>query len=401
MLKSILEMLEHHTGEALKEKRGFRNLWYNEWARLFLEAFDPGDRPVVYTSIYAFPTEILAACDVVPFDFEIGGVFLATTDRGVPTMQVAEERGYSTDICSFHRTSLGALFNNYFPEPDLFVTTSFYCDGKAKTSDIISSMLGKESHFLWVPQEITTESIRYVESQLRTIATRIAEVAGHEFDEDRLRETVRSSNRSRKATLKILELLKHSPSPWNGQDLIGYSINGHLFDGYETKEKIDAAIIEELQGRIEKGKLRPERHRAYWFAWLPVYPSNLFGLLREREIGVALCETYRVFWDEIDEDNPFEGLALKCLKNPYIGPTSRRLEGMEEIRDSYGIDSAILFATPACRHSKSAFSLMDKSLSEMGIPLLVLDMDISDPRGYAPEFVKTRVEAFAEILDGR
>jgi hypothetical protein len=44
---------------------------------------------------------------------------------------------------------------------------------------------------------------------------------------------------------------------------------------------------------------------------------------------------------------------------------------------------------------------MNKSLSDLDIPLLVLDMDISDPRGYAPEPLKNRVEAFAEILDSR
>jgi len=31
------------------------------------------------------------------------------------------------------------------------------------------------------------------------------------------------------------------------------------------------------------------------------------------------------FWDEIDEENPFEGLALKCLKNPFVGPGARCL----------------------------------------------------------------------------
>ena len=138
----------------------------------------------------------------------------------------------------------------------------------------------------------------------------------------------------------------------------------------------------------------------YWFAWFPVYPSNLFETLRDNQIGVAICENFRVYWDEIDEDHPFEGLALKCLANPYIGPTSRRLTAFDAIRDTFGIDSAILFATPACRHSKSAYRLIQNFLADRGIPFLLLDMDISDPCGYSPEQVKTRIEAFSEMLDG-
>ena len=400
MLKTILNMMAAQTGEALKAKQSFRALWYHEWANLFLKAFEPESR-VVYTSLYAFPMEILAACDVVPFDFEIAGTLLAAADQGVPVMAEAEGRGYSTDLCSFHRVSLGAVFKNYFPAPDLLITTSFYCEGKAKANDVLACLLGKESLLLDVPQEINRESVRYVEAQLRRIAGRIAETAGHSFDEDRLKEAIRNSNRSRKATLKILDLLKHSPTPWNGSDLIGYSINGHLFDGYPMKEVLDNLIIEELQARIDTGKLRPERHRAYWFAWLPVYQSNLFEILRERQISVALCETYRMYWDEIDEDRPFEGLALKCLRNPFIGPLSRRFEGLDTLKNDYGFDSAILFSTPACRHSKTALRAMGDALAAYDIPLLVIDMDIADSRTYAPEQVKTRLEAFSEMLDSR
>ena len=39
--------------------------------------------------------------------------------------------------------------------------------------------------------------------------------------------------------------------------------------------------------------------------------------------------------------------------------------------------------------------------SARGAPLLVLDMDIGDPRGYAEEQIRTRLEGFIELLDSR
>jgi benzoyl-CoA reductase/2-hydroxyglutaryl-CoA dehydratase subunit BcrC/BadD/HgdB len=400
MYKKMLQVMEQQTGVALGENGSARVLWFNEWAKFMLRAFEP-DRKVVYASLYAFPAEILAAFDVAPFDFELASGMIASTDMGVSLMTEAESRGYSLDMCSFHRLGVGASHKEHFPTPALLVTTSFYCDGKVKTNEILARMHGKESMLLYVPSEITKDSVRYVEKQLRQIAEKIGEVTGHRLDEDRLKEAVRSSNRARRSHLKLLDLLKHRPAPWGGNQLISYSINGLVFTGTEVKERLNEAFLREWEQRVETGDLRPERHRIFWFAWIPTYRCNLFETLKEHEVGIPLCETFRIYWDEIDEDNPFEGLALKCLKNPFIGPQTRRTAELDTVVQEYGIDGAILFATPACRQANSGYRLLQDSLAERGIPLLTLNMDISDPRGYSPEQTRTRVESFIEMLEQR
>ncbi len=399
MFKTMLEMMAQQS-ESAAEAGSAAAMYMNEWAKLFLKGFEP-DQKVVYTSVYAFPMELLAAFDVVPFDFEVGGAMIASTEMGVPTMKEAEDRGYTMDVCSFHRSSLGASYMDYFPKPDLLLTTSYYCDQKAKTNELLSAFHNKEQFLLYAPSEINRDSISYVEKQLRQIAQKLAKIAGHKFDEDRLKEAVRSSNRARKSQFKLLDLLKHRPAPWGGSQLIGFSINAQLFMGTKVKERLNEVFIAQLQQRIEAGNLRPEKHRLYWFAWLPVYDSCLYETLKENQIGIPLCETFRVHWDEINEDNPFEGLALKCLKNIFVGPTSRRLDGIDGIIEEYGIDGALLFATPACRHANTAYRCLKDALAKRDVPFLLLDMDISDPRGYSAEQIRTRLESFAELLDQR
>ena len=219
MFKMMLEMMEAQATSTLEEKEDARALWFSEWSKMFLKTYEP-DSKVVYTSAYAFPMELVAAFDVVPFDFEVAGAMISSTEMGVPTMNAAEDRGYAMDVCSFHRASLGAFFNDYFPEPDILLTTSYYCDQKAKTNELLSLLSGKESHLLYAPSEINKDSVAYVEKQLRQIAGRLAEIAGHKLDEDRLKEAIRSSNRARKLRLKLLELQKHRPAPWGGGTLI-------------------------------------------------------------------------------------------------------------------------------------------------------------------------------------
>jgi benzoyl-CoA reductase/2-hydroxyglutaryl-CoA dehydratase subunit BcrC/BadD/HgdB len=398
MYKQMLQVMENQSAAQLAEKGSARALWFNEWAKLTLRAFEP-DKKVVYASMYAFPAEILAAFDVVPFDFELASGMIASTEMGVPVMTEAESRGYPFDMCSFHRLSIGAAHKEYFPTPALLITTSFFCDGKGKTNEILARLYGKESLLLYVPSEINKDSVSYVEKQLREIVVKIGQVTGRGFDEDRLKEAVRSFNRARRSHLRLLDLLKHRPAPWGGLTLIAYSVNSLLFMGTETKERLNEAFIRELEQKIETGDLRPERHRIYWFAWIPTYRSNVFEILKEHEVGVPLCETFRMYLDEVDEGNPFEGLALRCLENPFVGQAARRTAKFDTVMKEYGIDGAILFATPACRHSKCGYRLLQDSLAERGVPLLTLGMDIADPRGYSPEQTKTRLESFIEMLE--
>lgn len=399
MFKMILEEMERRSAEGLKGGTNARALWFNEWAKFFLKAYE-ADKKVVYTSYYALPMEILAAFDVAAFDFELAGSMISSTDIGVPMMVEAEDRGFSMDICSMHREAIGAYYKDYFPKPDLLLSTSFYCDGKWKTNEILSRMFGKRSILLYVPSEINKDSIDYVAKQLREMAFAISDVVGEKFDQDRLKEAVKKSNRARKAQLKFLDLLKHKPAPWGGSQIVQYAIFGTMFNGTDTMEILHEAFSKIFEERIKTGALRPEKHRIYWFAWIPTYQSNLFDILKENQVGVPVCENLMVYWDEIDENNPFEGLALKCLKNPYVGPISRRIEGFDKIVDEYSIDGAILFATPACRHSKSAYKYMKDSIARLGIPFLMIDMDICDPRSFSAEQTKTRVEGFIEVLNG-
>ncbi len=400
MFKTMLEKMEEMTASVIDQEERPGTLFYNEWANLFLKAYEP-DRKVIYTSVYAFPMELLAAFDVVPFDFEIAGAMLSSTDAGVEMMKEAEDRGYAMDVCSFHRCSLGATFSEYFPVPDLLLTTSYYCDQKAKTNEILSLFHHREPFLVYAPWEITKDSVRYVEKQLRQIAEKLGEITGEPLDEDRLKEAVRSSNRARKSHLKLLEMLKHCPAPYGGADMIGFSINGLMFTGTEVKEKLNEAYLRHMEKNIVGGEGQPEKHRIYWFAWLPVYEAGLFDTLKEKEVSVPLCETFRVFWDEIDEDRPFEGLALKCLQNPFIGPVTRRTRGLDKIVEEYSIDGAILFATPACRHANGAYRHLKDSMEKLDLPFLMLDMDISDPRGYSREQMKVRLEGFIEVLAQR
>jgi benzoyl-CoA reductase/2-hydroxyglutaryl-CoA dehydratase subunit BcrC/BadD/HgdB len=287
-----------------------------------------------------------------------------------------------------------------YPKSGLFITTSSYCNGKWKVNEALSRKMNAEPYLVSIPQDISTESIRYVASQLKEVAQKISEVAGQPFDIDRLRETIRISNRARLAHLRMLESLKHRPAPWGGIQLMQYSIFSRMFAGTKVQETLHRAFADTFEKRIESGELRPETKRLYWFAWVPTYRTNIFDTFAKHETAVVHFETLRVYWDELDLKDPFESLALKCLQDPFLGPIGHRLSGLSELFEDYSIDGAVLFATPGCRHFNGAYSIVKDTVTDLGRPFLLLDVDIGNPRKYTPEQTGIRLEGFLELVSG-
>jgi len=380
--------------------RGF-DLFNRELLSAFVRAFDDNTR-TVYVSGYAFPTELLWAFDMVPFDFEIAcnNLPAATSGHGSTIMKISEGEGYSRDICAFDRLILGCQLDGKLPKGDLYLTSSYYCHGKAKANEIVARREGRESILFDVPNEISLASINYVVAQLKDIAHKLEGVVGRRMDLDRLKEAIRSSNRSRSSLLEINELMKCKPCPWDGVRACLLSL-GAIFWGSPIQEQIHKMLFQEIKERIEKGTTSPESSRILWFPWVPVQQTNIFTILRENQVSVPMVEAAYVWWSDLDEDHPFEALARKALENYMVGPADRRVKSLAKMAEEYEVDGAIHFATPACHHENAAFRLIRDALRTKGLPVLNLEGDMTDERNYSPDLTASSLESFLEIINER
>jgi benzoyl-CoA reductase/2-hydroxyglutaryl-CoA dehydratase subunit BcrC/BadD/HgdB len=289
----------------------------------------------------------------------------------------------------------------YMPRADLLLSSSYFCDGKAKTNKTLADRYGKEAISLDIPNKISRESVDYVAAQLRRITGKLAEVTGQKFDLERLRECIRVSNRARRAYGQLADLQKVSPFPYIGVPVINMSIFGNMLAGKEIQEQIYLDIVEESRKKIMEGKLTAEKYRVLWLAWFPVQPTNISQIFRKNGVTIVMGELARNYWGQMDESLPFESLALWSLKNPYVGTIEQRLKGINEIIDEYNLDGVVHFSTDACRHSCAAQKLIGDVMKERNIPYLVLDGDMSDKRKYSPERTEMLLENFIGIMAAR
>lgn len=400
-MKSDFQNTVAFMGKRLEKRPSAWDAFLKETTSTFLRAFDEGSK-TVWVSCYAFPMELLWAFDVVPFDFEIAcnSLRAALKGRGSSVMAAAEREGYSRNICSFYRLVLGAQFMNILPRGDLFLTSSYYCNGKAKTNEAMANYRGKKSVLLDVPNEISGSSIKYVASQLREITIMLEEITGDRLDPDRLKKSISWSNRARASYQEVNELMKVRPCPWEGYKACMLAISGSLFWGSRFRDEIHRMLISEMKERIDGNRAYPEDYRVLWSPWVPVQPTDIFETLSSSKVSVPVVEKTRVYWSEIDEMNPFEGLALKTLQNPFLGTADKRAKGLLELAGEYEVDGAIHFSTPACYHETGATRIIADAFKEKGIPFLDLDGDMTDERNYSPEKTMAKLSSFLEILRG-
>ena len=243
-------------------------------------------------------------------------------------------------------------------------------------------------------------SIQYVTEQLKNIASRLETVTGKRLDMDRLKETIRWSNKARSSLKKINEMMKAKPFPYNPIKACLLALGGAVFWGSPIREEIHQLIIKELEARISCGTALPEKYRVLWYPWVPVQQTNIFSTLKENGVSIPMVEVARVWWSELDESNPFESLALKALENLHVGRTEKRIKALVNLAEEYDVNGVIHFATPACHGENMAFPLIRDAMKEKGLPALNLEGDMTDERNYSPDQTMNKLTSFIEILKG-
>ena len=98
------------------------------------------------------------------------------------------------------------------------------------------------------------------------------------------------------------------------------------------------------------------------------------------------------------EEQSIEGSLRRGVFHSTSGFLTETIDGAKEL----GLDGFLWFNQYACRASTPQMLIYKKGMEdELGIPVLLLEGDLFDPRSYRAEALRTRVEAFADLLRER
>lgn len=381
---------------------------YLDWART---ARQRGEY-VAYTTAVS-PVEILVAHDIIPIYPENHSVSLITKRLCSELSEVVEREGYTSHLCAYARCDLGYRETGKsptggIPEPDLLLACNAQCFTLVKWFEVLSRRYKVPLFVFDTPQWVRDEErrreiIEYCVLQLRELISTLEEVTGRRFDYDRLREVIRLSAQACRLYRQFLDMAAHKPSPITIFDaLIHMAIIVYL-RGTPQAVQYYEVLVSEIEEKVKRGEaaVPGERFRLYWEN-LPVWFKFRDHAELLASYGAAILTSLYVHdWaHEFDlEKDPLVTLAENYVSGFSNVTLEERAEMALELFDRYQLNGMVMFLNRSCKAVSFAVHELKEIITQRtGLPALVFEADMGDPRFYSEAQVRTRIEAYLETL---
>lgn len=366
----------------------------NEMAvRNILNAIDHPER-CVWTNLFT-PVEILQCFDMNCLSIEMLSSFISGFTCENWFIDYAEREGIASTLCSYHKGFIGAVDSGLIPMPSFAVTTSMLCDGNINTFRHITS--GKDTPFyvIDVPDKYSEEGVKYVVGQLKEFIALLENTYKKKLDMDRLKEVLVRENKSHKAFKEFIKKkrTRFYPTTLTLQMYMLYA--SHLNIGSKDTLNFYQHLEKDIDSYPEfKGK------RILWVHLLPFYQQTLKDYFNfSKEYQIQALDLDFDYMEELDIENPLEALAKKMILNVYNGGYDRKIELVKNLVKEVNADGIVHLCHWGCKQVSGGAMLLKEAVKEEGIPMLIIDGDGIDRRNSHDGQIKTRLEAFFEMLN--
>jgi benzoyl-CoA reductase/2-hydroxyglutaryl-CoA dehydratase subunit BcrC/BadD/HgdB len=369
-------------------------------------------RPLAWVTSGA-PVEVLIAMGIATVYPENYGALVGARRAAVPLAQVAEERGFSPDLCSYARAHIGSILDpknapqGGLPKPDLLVACSNICGTVLKWYQALAQELGVPLFLLDAPYQhqsgLPDHVVQYVAAQLEELIAWVTWHTGRKLNGKKFAQVLHLSNEAVMLWREIRELCQARPSPLNAPDLFLAMAPIVVLRGTKDAVNYYRKLKAEVEERVARGEgaLFEERYRLLWdniAIWYRLF--RLFSLFTNAG-ACFVVDTYTNAWSlSVDTEEPILGLA-RTYTSVYINQSLQaRAELMADLVERFSVDGMVFHSNRSCKpYSLGQYELLERVSERTGVLGLVLEADMCDIRQYAEEPVKNRIQAFMDLLE--
>jgi benzoyl-CoA reductase subunit B len=375
--------------------------------------------PSAYLMISGNCVEILRCFDILPAFPEINALQLAIRKNSLPYIIKSEEIGYASDNCAYVKADVGYTLcggvgeDGNIPKPALIVCNFVGCNVYIKWFEHCADMFNVPMVMLDIPfmreDSPSKEDVKYVMQQLTELIAKCEKLTGKKFDIDRLREILKYSAQAEEGWSRAKELCKRRPAPFDAYfDSINMMGPINVLRGTKQAADFFAKTVEQYEQMVNDGVgvLENERFRTV-IEGPPPYPYyRNFRNLFEAWGAVAVQSTYSTVggtWEfgfRHDPERPLESIAEQMIVHNLCNRSM--LERYRQIRtyvEQWNADALVIHSIKSCRlFSAGQGDMREYFIKELGVPTLMVESDVEDPRYYAEAQMKNRIDAFFESL---
>jgi benzoyl-CoA reductase/2-hydroxyglutaryl-CoA dehydratase subunit BcrC/BadD/HgdB len=361
------------------------------------------------------PVEILVGMGIATVYPENYGALVSAERAAVPLAQVAEERGFSPDLCSYARCHIGSMLDprnapqGGLPKPDLLVACNNICGTVLKWYQVLAQQLDVPMFLLDAPYQhepgLPEHVVQYVAAQLEEMIAWLTHHTGRKINKRRFAQALALSNEAVTLWREIRELCQARPSPLNAPDLFLTMAPIVVLRGTRDAVSFYRKLKDEVEERVAKGEgaILEERYRLLWdniAIWYRLF--RLFSLFTDAG-ACFVVDTYTNAWSAaVDTDDPILGLA-RTYSTVYINQSVQaRAEQMAAMVERFQVDGLVFHSNRSCKpYSLGQYEMLEEVGQRTGVPGLILEADMCDTRLFAEEPIKNRIQAFLDLLEAR
>jgi len=359
------------------------------------------------------PVEPLICMDVIPVYPENHGAMIGATKKGAELCGIAEEMGYSSDLCSYARADIGCSMTNGgpiggLPEPDFLVCCNNICGTVMKWYEVQARKYNVPLFIFDTPfihTEFPEEAKVYLRRQISDYIEFLEDVCGKKIDEDRMNEIGKLSIEGQKLWQQVLNTTTNKPAPMTAFDAFFHLALIVTLRGTETVVEYYKELLAEMNQRVKDGvsMVPNEKYRLLWDN-LPVwYRTKWLSDKFSKHNASLVADTYTAAWSGvlhlIDESDFLESMAL-AYASIYINISiDMMFETLKNMIEKYDIDGLVMHSNRSCKpYSLGQYDLQKMVLDKLGIPTLIIEADMVDERNFSESQIETRIDAFMEII---
>jgi bcr-type benzoyl-CoA reductase subunit B len=359
------------------------------------------------------PVEPLLAMDIIPVYPENHAAMIGSSKMGQDLCEQAENMGYSSDLCSYARADISCAVVKGgplggLPKPDMLICCNNICGTVLKWYEVQARYFNIPLFILDTPISHTQyypEIAAYVRAQVKEYIGFLEQVTGRKFDYDRMAQVGKLSLQGQKLWQKVLDTTMHKPSPMSAFDAFFLLALIVTLRGTQIAVDFYSDLHLEMEARIKQGigAVPDERYCLLWDN-LPVWYQLkwLSGKFADHK-ACLVADTYTSSWcgaiKHIDEDNFLDSIGdayAQIYLNVGIDQMADQVVGMVK---KYDVDGLVMHSNRSCKpYSFGQMDIMEIVKERTGLPVLMIEADMIDPRSFSQSQIETRIDAFMEII---
>jgi len=360
------------------------------------------------------PVELLIALGVTPIYPENHGAMIGATKMGGELCDVAEQMGYSRDLCSYFRSDVGQAVTKKspikgLPRPDFMLCCNNICGTVMKWYEVQARYFNVPLIILDTPYNYdgeTKELITYVSDQFMEIIPELEKASGHKFTEKNFLHVAEYANEAINLWNEILSVCEHVPAPMTCFDAFFYLAPIVTLRGTKIVVDYYKKLKQELT-YLAENNISPFKEEKYRLVWdnLPIWYkmrrlSKVFSLHGACLVG----DTYTNAWadNDINPDKPYETMA-RAYATVYLNRNvDARVENLIKMIKKYKAHGFVMHSNRSCKpYSFGQLDIKEEVTRRTGLPGLMIEADMTDQRAYSDEQAETRIQAFVETMAER